>query len=123
MKTIRTTYGNKQVVGFTNGLISYGKNIHGKYIIEVNFLQDLTIPIYIGNSKPIFRNICVLRILFYLFSPIVILAYIFWELFLEQYLEGAKNFITGSRCVDGVAFFNWMNIVFSVILLTILLLR
>lgn len=122
MKQIRVKKNNRTVVvGFTNIFVSYGK-IRNKYKIEIKTpFNGILIPLWYSKKKPYFRNINVISFFVIPFAlPVLIISII--AILIATYIEGARNFITNSRCIDNIQFFGWLNIIAITVLFVLLFL-
>ena len=122
MKTIRIQKNNIKVVGFSNFLVSYGKNPFGKYRIEFNPTKDISLPLWYSKKKPMFRNINIIAFALLPLMPIILVLYVVFG-FLFLYILGAMNFIYDKTDCSGVRFFNWVNLAFIVMLLVLSVLK
>jgi hypothetical protein len=126
MKTIRLRHGRRTIVGFTNGFITYGRNVYSKYRLEVKLDWGLygegKFKLYQGEKKPALKNIWVLTFLLAPITPlfIVLLPLL---LLLAIYIEGAINFVKETAWQQSVREFNWINIVLVLVLAVWLILK
>ena len=126
MRTIRLKHGQRKLVGFTNGFVTYGKNWYGKYRLEVKFDWGLygegSFKLYQGEKKPDLKNIWVLTLLLAPFTPLFMVLHPLL-LLLAIYIEGAINFVRDRAWQQSVREFNWINIVLVFVLAVWLILK
>ena len=126
MRTIRFHHGRKKIVGFTNGFVTYGRNMYGKYRLEANLDLGLfgkgKFKIYQGNKEPIIKDIWALTLLLAPLSPICII-FLSSLIILATYIEGAVNFVRDTAWQQSVREFHWMNILLALLVLVWLMLK
>jgi hypothetical protein len=123
MKTIRYKQGKLKVLAIKLWLATYGVNAYGKYRLELRAGDTgLMLCIYQSRRKPLFRNLYVLSVLFF---PLVSLLVLFKivGIIISHYVNGAVNFYKDSAWVEGIRFFNWINIILMFILGVLLIFK
>lgn len=124
-KYIKIITEGRTLVAIKKGIALYGKTFSGKYKIEwtPDFgLSGFAIPLYFGKTKPLFKDLWVITILFFIPSIIwVVLLVLFYFLF--NYFNGMTNYIKDDIWQTNVKFFNNTNIILIIVFLILYLLE
>lgn len=123
MKMFRVVNGKYKAFGHKNRFVLYGKNTIQNYRIEIKMDAGIyglpSFKIYESKKRPIFRNICLISIPFYLLLPFSLII-VSMFLLIGMYIEGAVNFYKDTAWQNSVRYFNWANIFLILVLLILL---
>lgn len=125
LKLHKRRFKGVNVYAYSKGIITYGKNIHGEYRLELSYtlgLDDSVIKIYGKSKKPFIKDLCLLNVVAYPLC-IVCLPFLFLYGIIAIYIEGAVNFVKDKAWQESVYEFNWANIFIIVLLIIALIFK